>query len=137
MPIKPENLARYPANWPEISAAVRRRADNCCEWEGCGARNHSYGYWDGPKFVELCSERDRAPRGPMHGATRDSFWAYPFKIIEIVLTVAHLDHQPENCADENLRAWCQRHHLAYDLPHHLTTAYMTRKAQANTMELPL
>ena len=34
----------------------------------------------------------------------------------IVLTVAHLDHTPENCADENLRAWCQRCHNRYDAP---------------------
>ena len=34
----------------------------------------------------------------------------------IVLTVAHLDHTPENCDDENLRAMCQRCHLAYDAP---------------------
>lgn len=35
---------------------------------------------------------------------------------KVVLTVAHLDHQPENCADENLRAWCQRCHNIYDMP---------------------
>jgi 5-methylcytosine-specific restriction endonuclease McrA len=35
---------------------------------------------------------------------------------KIVLTVAHLDHTPENCADENLRAWCQRCHNRYDAP---------------------
>jgi 5-methylcytosine-specific restriction endonuclease McrA len=35
---------------------------------------------------------------------------------KIVLTVAHLDHVPENCSDENLRAWCQRCHNQYDAP---------------------
>ncbi|MGE0333186.1 MAG: hypothetical protein AB7P37_21105 [Ramlibacter sp.] len=59
------------------------------------------------------------------------------KIIRIVLTVAHLDHTPEHCDDDNLRAWCQRHHLAYDQKHHLTTAYMSRREGRNTMELPL
>lgn len=34
----------------------------------------------------------------------------------VVLTVAHLDHQPENCDPANLRAWCQRCHNAYDAP---------------------
>lgn len=38
------------------------------------------------------------------------------KLVLIVLTVAHLDHTPENCADDNLRAWCQRCHNAYDAP---------------------
>ena len=27
---------------------------------------------------------------------------------KVVLTIAHLDHTPENCGDDNLRAWCQR-----------------------------
>jgi 5-methylcytosine-specific restriction endonuclease McrA len=34
---------------------------------------------------------------------------------KIVLTVAHLDHTPENCSDDNLRAWCQRCHNRYDV----------------------
>jgi 5-methylcytosine-specific restriction endonuclease McrA len=34
----------------------------------------------------------------------------------VVLTCAHLDHQPENCASANLRAWCQKCHNAYDAP---------------------
>ena len=32
----------------------------------------------------------------------------------IVLTIAHLDHMPENCKDDNLRALCQRCHNQYD-----------------------
>ena len=35
----------------------------------------------------------------------------------VVLTAAHLDHQPENCADENLLAGCQRCHNRYDAAH--------------------
>jgi 5-methylcytosine-specific restriction endonuclease McrA len=33
-----------------------------------------------------------------------------------VLTVAHLDHQPENNSPENLRAMCQRCHNRMDAP---------------------
>lgn len=79
MPIRPENKARYPKNWPEISAKIRARAGNKCE--DCGVENYSIR--DGSK---------------------------------IVLTVAHLDHTPENCDDDNLRAWCQRCHNRYDMP---------------------
>lgn len=32
----------------------------------------------------------------------------------IVLTVAHLDHDPRNCDQENLRALCQGCHISYD-----------------------
>ena len=61
---------------------------------------------------------------------------HDIKLIMIVLTIAHLDHTPENCDDDNLRAWCQRHHLGYDALHHKQTAYASRKARANTQELP-
>jgi hypothetical protein len=38
------------------------------------------------------------------------------RMIVVVLTVAHLDHTPENCTDDNLRAWCQKCHNSYDAP---------------------
>lgn len=46
---------------------------------------------------------------------------------KVVLTIAHLDHTPENCDDSNLRAWCQRCHLRYDADHHAKNAYETRR----------
>jgi 5-methylcytosine-specific restriction endonuclease McrA len=46
---------------------------------------------------------------------------------QVVLTIAHLDHTPENCSDDNLRAWCQMHHLRYDHAHHLRNAATTRR----------
>ena len=39
----------------------------------------------------------------------------------IVLTVAHLDHTPENCSLDNLRALCQRCHNRYDEEHRKET----------------
>jgi 5-methylcytosine-specific restriction endonuclease McrA len=45
----------------------------------------------------------------------------------VVLTVAHLDHQPENVDPNNLRAWCQRCHNTYDLP--LRRAGIAARAQ--------
>ncbi len=90
MPIHPENRARYPANWKEISRRIRvERAGNRCEFVHDGIR---------------C----RAVNGEPHPLTGS----------RVVLTVAHLDHQPENCADDNLLAGCQRCHLRYDAEHH-------------------
>jgi 5-methylcytosine-specific restriction endonuclease McrA len=39
---------------------------------------------------------------------------HPITGSKVVLTIAHLDHTPENCDPANLRAWCQRCHNAYD-----------------------
>lgn len=41
---------------------------------------------------------------------------HPITASRVVLTVAHLDHMPENCDPTNLRAWCQRCHNRYDAP---------------------
>ena len=57
------------------------------------------------------------------------------KPIVIVLTTAHLNHDPTDCRDENLRALCQRHHLAHDADHHKCTAHATRKAAAGTLDM--
>jgi len=106
MPIKPENRARYPKNWREIVAQVRERSGDRCE---------------GSPAFPAC----RAPNGEPHPETGS----------RVVLTTAHLDHVPENCALANLRHWCQRCHLVYDAKHHAQTAYATRKARAGTPDL--
>lgn len=132
MPIKPENKHRYPRNWPEIRAHIQQRAGDCCEWEGCGVRNHSIGYWDGPAFVRICMKGEHDTLDIEAADLADGH-----KVIEIVCTTAHLDHTPENCDPANLRFWCQRHHLAYDAKHHAATAYMGRMARRGNLELPL
>ena len=107
MPIKPENKNRYPKNWIWIRKAVLNRAKNCCEGS--------------PEYPE-CRAVNYEPH-PVTGS-------------RVVLTIAHLDHIPENCdnmelipagpidpklvfpADmSNLRAWCQKCHLTYDRKH--------------------
>ncbi len=40
---------------------------------------------------------------------------------KIILTVAHLDHHPENCEDWNLKAMCQKCHNNYDKGHRKQT----------------
>jgi hypothetical protein len=105
-PIRAENRARYPADWPEISERIRfERAGGRCECAGeCGRGTH----------VGRCPNvHDLAAYGT--GS-------------RVVLTVAHLDHVPENCDDANLRAMCQGCHLHYDREHHAETAAATRRA---------
>lgn len=133
MPIKPENRQRYPADWKQVRERILRRANWRCEHQGCQARHGVTGYWLDGKWVDMPSALWES--GAKVGDRINCADGVQIKIIKIVLTIAHLDHQPENCADDNLRAWCQRHHLAYDAKHHAQTAYATRKARANTLEL--
>ena len=134
MPIKTENRARYPADWPAVRERILRRALWRCEWPGCNALHRDIGWWreDG-KFIPM--GRALRDAGAKAGHRIDCACGGQIKLIKIVLTIAHLDHTPENCADDNLRAWCQRHHLAYDAEHHQITAYRTRKAAAQTADL--
>lgn len=48
------------------------------------------------------------------------------------LTVAHLDHDPANCSDENLVAMCAPCHLDYDKHHHARNAARTRLRKQET-----
>lgn len=93
MPILPENRARYPDNWPAIAKRIKDRAGWKCEGS--------------PGFYPDCGAEHGLPH-PVTGST-------------VVLTVAHLDHTPEHCGDDNLKAMCQRCHLTYDAQHHRET----------------
>jgi hypothetical protein len=57
----------------------------------------------------------------------------------VVLTVAHLNHDPADCRDENLKAMCNRCHLRYDTALHVRHAATTRARAlaAGTLELDL
>lgn len=106
MPIKPENKSKYPVNWDEISRDIRfNRANNRCE--NCGAINYSY----------------------VNRRTRKICLQDEDDTIRIVLTVAHLDHNPENCDYSNLRALCQKCHNRYDRDHRKSTRYKSKIAE--------
>lgn len=51
----------------------------------------------------------------------------PFDTHRRTMSTAHLDHNPANCAPENLRGWCAKCHLQYDAPHHAQNAAQTRR----------
>lgn len=137
MPIRPENKARYPKDWKRIADAIRTRAGQRCEgspaYPDCRAPNRTIGYWLDGVFVPMPRALREAgyTKGDKVACNDGTF----LKLIEIVLTVAHFDHTPENCGDDNLRAMCQRCHLTYDADHHQQTAYATRKAAANTVDM--
>jgi hypothetical protein len=126
MPIKPENLARYPANWPVVRARIQDRARNRCEQ--CGVANGAWGYRVDGVFHRVNKRQTIEVVRSGREWVRPPFWLGQHRIIVIVCTTAHLDHQPENCSDENLRFWCQRCHLRYDHAHHQRNAWETRRA---------
>ena len=94
MPIRPENRARYPHDWDEISRRIRfERAASHCECTGECGEDHG--------------GRCTAEHGQPH----------PHTNAVVVLTVAHLPgREIEQCGDDDLKAMCQRCHNRMDAP---------------------
>lgn len=136
MPIKPENRHRYPANWQAIRARILSRAGNACE--KCKAPNRTRiargAGKDEGTYMLASADVFCDDSGRHLGQCRHSDYELA-RMVDVVLTIAHLDHVPENCADDNLRAWCQRCHLRYDAEHHKANAQATRRAKSGTLEL--
>lgn len=51
----------------------------------------------------------------------ENYKPYPITGNKVILTVAHLDHTPENCDYANLKAMCQKCHNNYDSKHRSST----------------
>jgi hypothetical protein len=111
MPIQAENRHRYPPNGRAIRAAILARAGHRCE--RCGVPDRVW-------------RHHRTDRWTPDAGLAEAWKLDGDRVARIVLTVAHLDHAPEHNDPANLRAWCQRCHLAYDADHHAKTAYRTR-----------
>lgn len=130
MPIRPENRDRYPKDWPEISRRIRfERAGYLCECRGeCG---HDHTRDDGAMAHERLMWVEPGRCTAIHGEP------HPRTGSRVVLTVAHLNHTPEDCRPENLRAMCQGCHLHYDLEHHAQTRQRARTAALEAQMNPL
>lgn len=106
MPIRPENKARYPKDWLKIRQRILDRSGNACEGS--------------PDYPDC-----RA----------DQYRPHPVTGSRVILTIAHLDHTPENNPDDNLRAWCQRCHLNYDADHHKESRQKNREKDSGQTRL--
>jgi hypothetical protein len=124
----PIDYSKYPDDWREISLRIRERAGNRCEgspaYPDCREKNGDFGYRENGTglFVSMV---DRHLMFRPLGA----------RMFRIVLTVAHLNHDPMDCRDENLRAWCQRCHLVYDAKQHAQHARETRRSRKAVADL--
>jgi len=118
MPIKPENKKLYPSNWKQIRVDILKRANDRCE--SCGVQNGAQGYRD--------------ENGAFHTALFDDIEGV-YKWITIVLTIAHLDHNPTNNDPDNLTALCQHCHNRYDRDHRQDNARRTRRNRKAIKEL--
>lgn len=116
----PIDYNRYPPNWKsEIVPAILDRANNCCEV--CGLENRASVVSVALKIKDKKSGRYKIKRVWVQGESdikRMTPLAYSgkVKVVTVVLTVAHLDHDEENhdVTNDRLQAMCQYCHLNYD-----------------------
>lgn len=113
----PVDYSKYPDNWfTEIRPAILERAGDCCEHPNCGLKN---------KSIVISAKYKRAVVGwfksfgdMVNFAANGEipFKKITYKNVKVVLTIAHLDHDPENknVSYDRLKAYCQLHHLQYD-----------------------
>ena len=143
MPIRPSQRERYPPNWREISDRIRfERAGSRCECTGQCDNEHPGGRCDAPHNALIIRHNDtpalwRTTTDLCESLNEygDQGIGYGDKQVRVILTVAHLDHTPENVDDGNLLAMCQRCHLRYDRHEHTANARATRHRKAGQLGL--
>jgi len=112
MPIRPELREHYGRNWRKvIRPRILARAEYCCEQCGVPDRvkvRRWRGMWVDPDYLTW-----RADNGAMLFVEDPPLYSQ-IREVRIVLTVAHINHQPGDDRDENLLALCQWCHLNMD-----------------------
>lgn len=101
----PVDWSRYPPDWKAIVARIRERSGGRCECSGECGRSDCQG------------QRCAAVNGQPH----------PISGSRVVLTTAHLDHDPSSSDETRLRHLCQRCHLHLDRGLHAQHARQTRE----------
>jgi hypothetical protein len=106
----PCDYKKYPKNWKEIRERILKRAGNRCE----GDEETHHDGWIDPCLAPNGTVVYRSTESPADWSPKEH--EHYTRPVKIVLTIAHLDHDPENheVADDRLRALCQRCHLRYD-----------------------
>ena len=103
----PIDYSEYPPNWfTELRPAVLDRAGHQCEGS--------------PAYPD-CRAQNYAP--------------HPVTGTNVVLTIAHLDHDKTNNDLSNLAALCQRCHLRHDIWQHIENRKYGRNSKRNQLSL--
>jgi hypothetical protein len=138
----PIDYKKYPSNWKtEIVPMVKDRYGNKCAF--CGLSNYTVGQRAGTIFIPTGGNEyhDKAGNGELSYKEARELVKHcnefcEDKLIVIVLTVAHLDHNINNNDLLNLKPLCQKCHLDYDKEHHKKNSRETLKRKKGIVELP-
>ena len=113
----PMDRRRYPKDWEAIALKVKEQAGWICDHCGKPCRRPGQD-WD--EFVASLEKPWINQVGDDVHDEETGEWGMVDRPQRFCLTVAHLNHIPEDCRPENLRALCAPCHLRYDAPAVLT-----------------
>ena len=135
---------KYPPNWTELRAAVLERAENRCECRGeCGHPHRAggeglpEGRCSAPHGQTIFRERANLPVWYDEDNAPFVWLEIDLKRLKCVLTTAHLDHDTTHNGLENLRAFCQYCHFAYDARDNRVRRTTARAARLSAGTPPL
>lgn len=130
MPIRKEMRAAYPPakEWKLLRTRILERAGNACECRGECGLTHEGERCAAPnsKFVKRNTFEGVTHVYEHDGCSLCLGGDDECRPVLIVLTTAHLDHDPTHNDDSNLRALCQLCHLRYDRHEHAATRAAAR-----------
>lgn len=136
----PCDYSKYPPNWKAIRAAILERAGNRCEQ--CKAPNRTpvfRGTIDGGRHVYQLVDAKIYDANTGEFIAEDPCYVEQVgnrdKATGVVLTISHADHDLSNNDPANLRALCQRCHLAHDRELHTRNAKAARVAKLGLQTL--
>ena len=127
MPIRPDLRHHYATpEWIALSLRIRKeRAGDRCECVGeCGIDHEE----EREALLRKGLDHIRGLIGPARCCALNGA-PHPVTKSTVVLTVAHMDHDPPAMDEGRLRAWCQRCHNRYDADHRKANAHLTRRSK--------
>jgi len=145
MPVSPEKQKLYPGGslrspeWLAIVARINRRAGNCCEI--CGVANGVLGGRDAGGVFHPAWATGEDVRGLTWPEPGSWWWCGPrarnlkLRIVRIVLTTMHLNHDTTDNRDENLQAGCQRCHNIHDAAFRRANALRAQHLRSGQMRM--
>lgn len=110
----PMNRKLYPKNWDEIALQVKTKANWTCE--ECKRPCRRPGEDDSDLIERIQTNHPDRAKDLHDWHDDDEFGAIEIpKLTRFTLTTAHLNHIPEDCRPENLKALCSVCHCRMDL----------------------
>jgi hypothetical protein len=126
VPIRRELLGFYAGEWrtywrPRLIERSGDKCESCGVPNGCTVLTMLNGLW-----YDVEGHAWRAPHGKLPHDLFMGIEKATMRWKRVRCGGAHLDHDPTHNTDENLRWWCGRCHLLYDMAAHRETR-LTRK----------